>query len=146
MTKNFNSIHEETELIFVYGSLKRGFHNEGLLYNAKSLGKAKTVKKYPLVITKNPHYPYLVKEEGKGYEIIGELYRVRRDELEKLDQFEGKEFKREKIKNNRNLLKRKTHNSSKIQIDELDVNVYYYNGKLDYTNDDISWAWNKKIN
>ena len=39
MTKNFNSIHEDTELIFVYGSLKRGFHNESLLYNAKSLGK-----------------------------------------------------------------------------------------------------------
>lgn len=144
MTKNFNSIHEETELIFVYGSLKRGFHNESLLYNAKSLGKVKTVKKYPLIVTKNVHYPYLVKEEGKGYEIIGELYRVKKNELEKLDQFEGKEFKREKIRINRNFLKRKSTISSKIQIDELDVNVYYYNGKLDYTNNDISWAWNKK--
>ena len=108
MTKNFNSIHEDTELIFVYGSLKRGFHNESLLYNAKSLGKVKTVKKYPLIVTKNLHYPYLVKEEGKGYEIIGELYRVKKNELEKLDQFEGKEFKREKIRINRNFLKRKT--------------------------------------
>ena len=144
MTKNFNSIHEETELIFVYGSLKRVFHNESLLYNAKSLGKVKTVKIYPLIVTKNLHYPYLVKEEGKGYEIIGELYRVKKNELEKLDQFEGKEFKREKIRINRNFLKRKSTISSKIQIDELDVNVYYYNGKLDYTNNDISWAWNKK--
>ena len=88
--------------------------------------------------------PYLVKEEGKGYEIIGELYRVKKNEHEKLDQFEGKEFKREKIRINRNFLKRKSTISSKIQIDELDVNVYYYNGKLDYTNNDISWAWNKK--
>ena len=70
------------ELIFVYGSLKRGFHNESLLYNAKSLGKVKTVKKYPLIVTKNLHYPYLVKEEGKGYEIIGELYRVRKEEID----------------------------------------------------------------
>ena len=144
MTKDFNSIHENTELIFVYGSLKRGFYNENLLYNAKSLGKVKTVKKYPLIVTKNPHYPYLVKEEGKGHEIIGELYRVRRDELEKLDHFEGKEFKREKIRVNRNFFKKRTPISSKIQVDELDVNVYYYNGKLDYTNSDISWAWNKK--
>lgn len=41
-----------------------------------------------------PVIGYLVKEEGKGYEIIGELYRVRKDELEKLDQFEEKSLKK----------------------------------------------------
>ena len=79
-----------------------------------------------------------------GYEVIGELYRVKKYELDNLDEFEGKEFKREKIRVNRNFLKRKPSFSIKAQTDELDVNVYYYNGKLKYSDNDISWAWNKK--
>lgn len=139
MRHKFDYLYEETELVFVYGSLKRGYRNEEFLYEAKSLGKAKTINKYPLVINKNKFYPYLLKEEGKGYEIIGELYRVKTNDLIKLDQFEGSEFKREKIKIQKKLLRR-----SKKNEEIIEANVYYYNKKINYNEYDISWAWSQK--
>ena len=137
MIKVSHSIYDKTELIFVYGSLKRGYRNEALLYEAKSLGKVKTLKKYPLIINKNEFYPYLINEEGKGYEVIGELYRIREDELIKLDQFEGNEFKRKKVKVQKKALRKKDNNNIEI----IEVNVYYYNKDINYEEYNISWAW-----
>jgi len=140
MRNQLNNIYEETALIFVYGSLKRGYKNESFLYEAKSLGKAKTLNKYPLIINKNECYPYLIDKKGLGHEIIGELYRIKKEYLIELDRFEGSEFIRRKVRVQKKLIRQKNTNSN----DCIEANVYYYNKEINYNNYDISWAWSKK--
>lgn len=78
-----------SELLFVYGSLKKGFDNHDLLGNsAKRLGKARTVKKFAMYEDSFGNYPYLVDEPHS--KIKGELYQITRAELmQKIDEFEG---------------------------------------------------------
>lgn len=78
-----------SELLFVYGSLKKGFDNHNLLGNsAKRLGKAHTVKKFSMYEDSFGNYPYIVDEPYA--KIKGELYQITRAELmQKIDEFEG---------------------------------------------------------
>ena len=78
-----------SELLFVYGSLKKGFDNHNLLGNsAKRLGKARTVKKFSMYEDSFGNYPYIVDEPYS--KIQGELYQITRAELmQKIDEFEG---------------------------------------------------------
>ncbi len=91
--KSFN------ELLFVYGSLKKGFDNHNLLSKyARRLGKAHTVKKFAMYEDSFGNYPYLV--DTPFSKIKGELYQITRAELmQKIDEFEGAPdyYKREKI-------------------------------------------------
>lgn len=77
------------ELLFVYGSLMKGFDNHNLLGNsAKRLGKARTVKKFAIYEDSFGNYPYIVNEPYS--KIKGELYQITRAELmQKIDEFEG---------------------------------------------------------
>ena len=88
------------ELLFVYGSLKKGFDNHKILgKSAKRLGKAKTVSKFGMFEDSFGNYPYLISEPI--YKIEGELYEINRKELlEKIDAFEGAPdyYQRKKIK------------------------------------------------
>ena len=81
--KSFN------ELLFVYGSLKKGFDNHNLLNKyAKRLGNAHTVKKFAMFEDSFGNYPYLV--DTPFSKIKGELYEIKRAELmRKIDKFEG---------------------------------------------------------
>ena len=87
------------ELIFVYGSLKKGFDNHHLLSKyAKRLGKAITVGKFGMFEDSFGNYPYLV--PVPKMRIHGELYSIERKELlERLDAFEGapEYYERKKI-------------------------------------------------
>jgi len=78
-----------SELLFVYGSLKKGFDNHSLLGNsAKRLGKARTVKKFSMYEDSFGNYPFIVDEPYS--KIRGELYQITRAELmQKIDEFEG---------------------------------------------------------
>ena len=78
-----------SELLFVYGSLKKGFDNHNLLNKyAKRLGKARTVKKFSMYEDSFGNYPYIVDEPYS--KIKGELYQITRAELmQKIDEFEG---------------------------------------------------------
>ena len=78
-----------SELLFVYGSLKKGFDNHNLLSKyAKRLGKAHTVKKFSMYEDSFGNYPYLV--DVPFAKIKGELYEITRAELmQKIDEFEG---------------------------------------------------------
>jgi len=82
---------EETfnELLFVYGSLKKGFDNHNLLSKyAKRLGKAHTVKKFAMFEDSFGNYPYLI--DTPFAKIKGELYQITRAELmDRIDEFEG---------------------------------------------------------
>ncbi len=87
------------ELIFVYGSLKKGFDNHHLLSkHTKRLGKAITVGKFGMFEDSFGNYPYLV--PVPKMRIHGELYLIERKELlERLDEFEGapEYYERKKI-------------------------------------------------
>jgi gamma-glutamylcyclotransferase (GGCT)/AIG2-like uncharacterized protein YtfP len=78
-----------SELLFVYGSLKKGFDNHNLPDNfTKRLGKARTVKKFSMYEDSFGNYPYIVDEPYS--KIKGELYQIMRaDLMQKLDEFEG---------------------------------------------------------
>ena len=95
-------VETQDVLYFTYGSLKKGFPNfddhADILNNF--IGEAKTRQSFPLVVPfepscTNPHCPYLHRMaalldiRGKGHRIRGELYRIKSDDLQKLDKLEG---------------------------------------------------------
>lgn len=61
-----------TELLFIYGTLKRGFPNHHFfedqsLGSIRFVGKAKTIQKYPLIIDeKNGNLPFLIDSPRTG--------------------------------------------------------------------------------
>ncbi len=95
----FKKEHTFNELLFVYGSLKKGFDNHGLLGKyAKRVGKARTVKRFAMYEDSFGNYPYLL--DTPLLKIKGELYQITRKELmQKIDEFEGAPdlYRREKI-------------------------------------------------
>lgn len=88
-----------SELLFIYGSLKKGFDNHHLLSkHTKRLGKAITVGKFGMFQDSFGNYPYLV--PVPKMRVHGELYLIERKELlERLDLFEGapEYYERKKI-------------------------------------------------
>lgn len=89
-------------LYFTYGSLKKGFPNfeDHADILSDFIGDAKTRQSFPLVVPfepscTNPHCPYLHRMaalldiRGKGHRIRGELYKIKIEDLEKLDKLEG---------------------------------------------------------
>ena len=96
----FKRIEPFLELLFVYGSLKKGFDNNKLLEKStKRLGKASTLGKFGMFEDSFGNYPYLIKKPIN--QIVGELYEIQRKELlDKIDEFEGAPdyYQRKKIK------------------------------------------------
>lgn len=73
-------------LIFVYGTLMRGFSNHRLMKNCKFVGIARTVEKYGLFVADFP----FVTDKVKSNHIHGELYEILDSAtLENLDELEG---------------------------------------------------------
>lgn len=79
------SEHAEHELLFVYGSLKRGHANHEQLAGAAFLGRAQTAPGYTLY--RVGVYPGLA-PGGQGV-VVGELYGVAPEAFRRLDEFEG---------------------------------------------------------
>ncbi len=84
----FVLIQDITFSLFVYGTLKKGFHNHPYLANSKFISTAKTAKKYPMIQT-NPAFPYLIYQSGKGHQIHGEVYTIDYKTLLEIDALEG---------------------------------------------------------
>lgn len=90
------------QLVFVYGTLKQGFHNHQVLNrDAQYLGKARTLRDdwlmydtggFPVVMRSSPI--------AKGNFIYGEVYSVTPDNMIRLDGLEsnGSMYQREKVK------------------------------------------------
>jgi len=82
----------ETALLFVYGTLKRGFRAHHLLGAARFLGARQTLARFGLVDC--GAYPALVLGQRA---VEGELYEVDLPSLRSLDAYEGGEYLRECI-------------------------------------------------
>ena len=75
--------------VFVYGTLKRGYANHGLLLSSTYLGKAKTKAKWSMIGVDRP-YPYVLeKNEDIGHHVAGEVFLVSDAVLHRLNQLEG---------------------------------------------------------
>ncbi len=75
--------------IFVYGTLKRGFPNHGLMLGARYIGDALTVERYPMVVQGKTFSPVIMPEPGTGHRIMGELWEVDAEKLAALDRLES---------------------------------------------------------
>ena len=78
-----------TDLLFVYGILRKGTNNEMALFlekNSTYVGKG-TVKG---IMYDLEGYPALVEDEEKGFEIVGDIYQIHDivNILDELDKFE----------------------------------------------------------
>ena len=79
-----------TRLVFVYGTLKRGFPNyPAYMHAAQFVGICRTAEKYPLVLNGDRHVPCMLDTPGKGSAVSGELYRVDGAGLQRLDDLEA---------------------------------------------------------
>jgi len=108
--------------VFVYGTLKKGFENNHFLNGAKFIGNVITKEKYPMVnIVKA--YPYIINDVGNGYNIKGELYKINKSILNKLDMLEGYPEHYDRIE---------TIVLSKNQ--EYNAIIYFVKDKIDYSN------------
>jgi gamma-glutamylaminecyclotransferase len=87
---------EVIETVFVYGTLKEGYGNHGLLHKAIKVSNATTCEKYGMY---ESGIPYVIKDQSKTT-IKGEVYLVDGMTFDVLDSLEGHPvcYKREKIK------------------------------------------------
>ena len=91
----------QDHIVFVYGTLKRGHRNSGLLASSKYLGPAKTAFHHFEMVNSSLGYPIVfsggVRADRSGF-VDGEAYAVDLTTLAKLDHLEGNPsfFKREK--------------------------------------------------
>ena len=78
---------ENTEFLFVYGSLKRGYALHFHMQSAQFVSNASTVAEYRLFDC--GEYPALVADVKTGYCVEGELFHVSQQLLVILDDVEG---------------------------------------------------------
>lgn len=74
-------------LVFVYGTLKKGFGNNVLLADAEFLGEAITADEAYVMTGRGIPFVHLVKQDG--HRIVGEVYSVTEPQLRSLDGLEG---------------------------------------------------------
>lgn len=77
---------DSQHLIFVYGTLRQSHGNHQMLKDARYYGVGSTRDNYSMYIAGG--YPYVISSEAR-YPIVGELYAVDGETLEKLDKMEG---------------------------------------------------------
>ncbi len=80
--------------LFVYGTLKTGYHNNSYLYDQKFIREAQTQPLYRLF--DNGRYPMMIRSRD-GYAVSGEIWRVKLDALEEIDYHEA-HYTRRRVK------------------------------------------------
>jgi gamma-glutamylcyclotransferase (GGCT)/AIG2-like uncharacterized protein YtfP len=84
-----------THRVFVYGTLKKGFHNAYLLQDSEFFGDAVTVPTYSMI---SVGFPIIMADEN-GKQVSGEIYTVDDGTLARLDglEREGSSYDRKLI-------------------------------------------------
>jgi gamma-glutamylaminecyclotransferase len=87
------NLHPVNNLIFSYGTLKRGFPNHSIMEKIKAsyISVASTKFKYPLVQAGDWNTPFLLdnKNYPNSYNVNGELFEIDKKGIAILDEFEG---------------------------------------------------------
>jgi gamma-glutamylaminecyclotransferase len=86
--EEINRVFNQRYMVFVYGSLKRGFGNHYFLRDAKYCGNTETVDATFCMHSMGP-FPAVTESNDNGYHITGELYEVDADTMLDLDKLEG---------------------------------------------------------
>jgi gamma-glutamylcyclotransferase (GGCT)/AIG2-like uncharacterized protein YtfP len=73
--------------VFVYGTLKKGFHNHSVLQGAEYIGTANSVQKFNMINLGG--FPAVLYNSDDGYQISGEIYKINDKILDRLDILEG---------------------------------------------------------
>jgi gamma-glutamylaminecyclotransferase len=80
-------------LLFVYGSLRRGFPNHYILENSVYIGEFSTTDGYIMIGTRSKVFPYIIKDsivdDATPTQIVGELYDVEPNTINRIDELEG---------------------------------------------------------
>ena len=76
-------------LVFVYGTLKKGFPNHDRhMASARLLGTYRTRNRYRLILNGERLSPCMIAGKNAGYRVIGEVYEVDRTGLSRMDRLE----------------------------------------------------------
>ena len=79
----------DTQYIFTYGTLKRGFCNNGWIEHLEFISEATTCEKYQMYPCSNYAFPFVIKSE-RNNTILGEVYKLNtKEDLQSLDELEG---------------------------------------------------------
>ena len=60
-------MEEQTYLVFVYGTLKKGEPNHSFMSSSTFVSEATTCEKFPLVIASKFNIPFLLNKPGVGH-------------------------------------------------------------------------------
>ena len=88
---------EAKYLLFIYGTLKRGFPLYHHLSEQTFIAEVKTTPCYRMYSHLQSWYPVLISDKNNGLEIEGEVWEVTESCLAKLDQVEGGSFIRQYV-------------------------------------------------
>lgn len=83
--------YTKPEVMFVYGTLKKGYGNNRFMSSAKFLGKATSINRWQLIGEDAP-FPYLLgiaPANKPGHYIVGEVYEVPPHAIPAIDALEG---------------------------------------------------------
>ena len=86
-TNKVITLDNRKALVFVYGTLKKGFMNHSLIESSEFLGGGRTEEKYTMHHSFDRKIPFITKEPS--YYITGELYNVSTIMFAMLDCLEG---------------------------------------------------------
>jgi gamma-glutamylaminecyclotransferase len=75
-------------LVFAYGTLKEGHRNAHLNLGVRVTGHFVTVERYPLFVIGPSQLPWLVNRPGDGEHVLGQVFEVDAQSLERMDALE----------------------------------------------------------
>lgn len=75
-------------VVFVYGTLKEGFRNAHVNTGVRVPGEFVSVEPYPLYVIGPWYLPWLVCSPGQGEPVVGQLYEVSPEGLQRMDALE----------------------------------------------------------
>src|SRR5581483_829958 len=75
-----------TMLLFVYGTLKEGYHNNHYLEDQTLIGEVETKPYYRLFC--NDTFPMMIRDRRNGYSVRGEIWEVDEEIIDEIDRHE----------------------------------------------------------